>query len=52
MDHAHAPNQRTASRGVLGVVMLRHEFGGCTVRCGKRSGIAALNLLPRVVAGI
>jgi hypothetical protein len=52
MDHNHALDLRTATRGVLGVVVLWRDFGGCTVRCGKRSDHAALNLLPRVVAGI
>ena len=52
MDHHHAPNMRPATRGVLGVVVLWRGFDGCPVGCGKRSGIAALNLLPRVVAGV
>jgi hypothetical protein len=52
MDLNHRPDQRTALRGVPGVVMSWHGFGGCASRCGKRSHIAALNLLPRVVAGI
>ena len=51
MDCNHALNRRTASGGMLGVVALRLGFGWPVVHSGKRSGIVAINLQPRVVAG-
>ena len=52
MNTNHAPNQRVATGGVLGVGA--HWYGmSCTVaRSGKRSGIVAFGLLPRAIAGI
>lgn len=52
MNINHTYRQHLPHRGVPGVVMLWHRRGSLTAPSGKCSGIAALNLLPRVVAGI
>ena len=52
MDFNHALNLRTAFGGVVGVVALRFGSRWPVAHCGKRSGIVAMNLLPRVFAGI
>ena len=52
MDFNHANQEHMPRCGVAGVGMLRHRRDGHAVESGKRSGIAALNLLPQVVAGI
>jgi hypothetical protein len=52
MDFNHANPKHVPQRGVPGVGMLWHRRDGHTVASGKCSGIAVLNLLPRVFAGI
>jgi hypothetical protein len=52
MDFNHANRKHMPRCGVAGVVMPWHRRDGHTVRSGKRSTSAALNLLPRVIAGI
>jgi hypothetical protein len=51
MDFNHAHLKQPHS-GVPGVMMLWHRCGGHAVRSGKRFAQAALNLLPRVIAGV
>lgn len=52
MNFNHANPKHLPRRGVPGVMMLWHRRGGHTARSGKRFAQAALNLLPRVIAGI
>ena len=52
MDFNHALNRRNAFGGVVGVVVLRFGSGWPIAHGGMRSGLVAINLLPRVFAGI